>query len=248
MRSNTILWMAVACLAAIGGANEPWREKPYTAWNDADVHKILEDSPWAKTITVPAIWLRKGAQGTEVGIKATFPPAPKNPDAREDPDLSLPPAVHDKLYEQFARFLVRWESSRTVRTALQLNTMRQAASGGTPSDPKLASDLPEYEFLLVGDPLAPFPIATESELLANTALKTVSGGRITTPSRVVLNRRDDGQILDARFFFRKFTGAGQILFRAREKAIEFQCRVGGTFLRVRFEPAKMIDADGPDLR
>lgn len=248
MHRKFIFSLTVACLAAVAWADEPWKDKPYIVWNDSDVRKILDDSPWAKTITVAATWLRTGAQGLEVGTKISIPRPPRDPDHVEDPDRKTPPPVHDKLYEQYARFLLRWESSSTVRTALQLSALRQGSRSSPAADPRLAADPLEYELLLVGDPLAPFPVATDSELKANTALQSVGSGRRVSPTRVSVRRRDDGQILEVRFFFRKTTESGQRAFSAGEKAIEFQCRVGGAFLRVRFEPARMVDADGPDLR
>jgi hypothetical protein len=253
MRGRFVLGLGVVFLAGVAWAGEPWKDKPYTAWSDSDVRKILDDSPWAKTISIAATWLRMGAQGPEVGAKISIPRPPRDPDRMEDPDLKNPPPVHDRLYNQFARFLLRWESSRTIRTALRLNALRRGSSSsqsatGSAGAPQMAADLPEYELLLIGDPLAPFPIATESELKANTVLKSKGSGRTLSPTRVALLRRDDGQILEARFYFRKTMAAGQPTIAAGEKAIEFQCHVGGVYLRASFEPARMINAEGLDLR
>jgi hypothetical protein len=33
-------------------AADSWRKKPYTAWDDADIHKILNDSPWARELDI----------------------------------------------------------------------------------------------------------------------------------------------------------------------------------------------------
>ncbi len=248
MRRKLILSLAVACLAGAAWAGEPWKDKPSASWTDADVRRILDNSPWAKTISVAATWLRTGAQGLEVGTKISIPPSPRAPAQMEDPDLKLPPPVHDKLYDQFARFLLRWESSRTVRTALQIRAQRQGSLSSPPGVPPLATEPLEYELLLVGDSLTPFPMATDSELKANTALLFAGSGRKVAATRVIVRRRDDGQILEVRFFFGKRMASGQPALAAGEKAVEFQCRVGGTILRARFEPARMVDAEGPDLR
>ncbi len=251
MRSKLFLGLALVLLTVMSWGGEPWKEKPYTAWNDSDVRKILEGSPWSKTISVAATWLRTGAQGPELGTKISIPPPPRDPDHVEDPDLKAPPPVHDRLYNQFARFVLRWESSRTVRTASQLRALHQSSSAATLgqlTDSWSAAEPPEYELLLIGDLLAPFPIATEFELKANTVLQCVGSGRKLFPSRIIVQRRDDGQILEVRFFFQKTTASGQPTLVASEKAIEFQGRVGGANLRARFEPARMVDANGPDLR
>lgn len=33
-------------------AADSWRKKPYTAWDDADIQKILNDSPWARELDI----------------------------------------------------------------------------------------------------------------------------------------------------------------------------------------------------
>ena len=33
-------------------AADSWRKKPYTAWDDKDIQKILNDSPWAREVNV----------------------------------------------------------------------------------------------------------------------------------------------------------------------------------------------------
>jgi len=246
MRRKLILSLAVACLAVAAWAGEPWKDKPSASWTDADVRRILDNSPWAKTVTIAATWLRTGAQGLEVGTKISIPP--RAPGQAEDSDLKTPPPIHDKLYDQYARFLLRWESSRTVRTALQIRSQRQGPSSSPSGVTSLAAEPLEYELLLVGDSLAPFPIATDSELKANTALLFAGSGRKVAATRVIVRRRDDGQILEVRFFFVKRMANGQPALAAGEKAVEFQCRVGGTNLRARFEPARMVDSEGPDLR
>jgi hypothetical protein len=246
MRRKLILSLAVACLAGAAWAGEPWKDKPSTSWTDADVRRILDDSPWAKTVTIAATWLRTGAQGLEVGTKISIPP--RAPGQVEDSDLKNPPPIHDKLYDQYARFLLRWESSRTVRTALQIRAQRQGPLSSSPGVPPLAAEPLEYELLLVGDSLAPFPMATDSELKANTALLFAGSRRKVAATRVIVRRRDDGQILEVRFFFGKRMASGQPALAAGEKAVEFQCQVGGTILRARFEPARMVDAEGLDLR
>src|SRR5574341_505956 len=142
MRRNVTIVLVVTCIAGMAWAGEPWKDKPSTSWSDSDIQKILDDSPWSKAISVAATWLRQGAQGPEVGVKVSIPSPPRDPDRIEDPDLKSPAPVHDKLYNQFARFQLRWESSRTIRTALRLKALRGGAPAASASG---SDDLPEYE-------------------------------------------------------------------------------------------------------
>lgn len=49
---NTIFSVLFLCGAGalVLLAADSWRKKPYTAWDDAEVQKILNDSPWAREV------------------------------------------------------------------------------------------------------------------------------------------------------------------------------------------------------
>jgi len=40
----------VLLVSALLWAGDPWKDKPYTAWSEKEVERILSDSPWAKKI------------------------------------------------------------------------------------------------------------------------------------------------------------------------------------------------------
>lgn len=48
--------LLLGTLAALAWASDPWKAKPYQQWDQKDVAKILNDSPWAKTESVTADW------------------------------------------------------------------------------------------------------------------------------------------------------------------------------------------------
>lgn len=67
--------LIVAALVFAGG--DPWKAKPYQQWDDKDVKKILEDSPWAKVIQVDVNWKASKDNGADMGgPAATNQPAP----------------------------------------------------------------------------------------------------------------------------------------------------------------------------
>jgi hypothetical protein len=46
---------AVTILVAaslIWAANDPWKSKPYQQWDDKDLRRIFNDSPWAKIVQI----------------------------------------------------------------------------------------------------------------------------------------------------------------------------------------------------
>lgn len=242
MHRGTATWLLALLLAGGLSADEPWKTKPSKDWGEREVNQILNNSPWARTISAPATWLRTGQQGPEVGTKITILGK-----RTENDDLQTPPPVHDKLYNQYARFLLRWESSRTVRVA----SARKAMLGGQmrPGEPALepADMAGEFELVLFNAPMAPFSIADEVGLKAETCLLVVGTERKVYPKEVRIRRRDDGQIMEVHFFFPKTNVRGEPVFLGKESAIEFQCYVAGAFLRARFEPRRMRDSQGLDL-
>jgi hypothetical protein len=50
-------------------AADSWRTKPYTAWDDKEVQKILNDSPWARGVTI----MMNGAGGSVDGPHSNSP-------------------------------------------------------------------------------------------------------------------------------------------------------------------------------
>jgi hypothetical protein len=57
--------IAVILLLAVDlWAGDPWKEKSYKNWNENDVRKILNDSPWSKRIQV------EGDEKKHAGLEA----------------------------------------------------------------------------------------------------------------------------------------------------------------------------------
>lgn len=243
MRRSFATWILVLILAGLALADEPWRTKSSKDWDEKEVNQILNNSPWARTISAPATWLRMGHQGLEVGTTITVLGKRGN----QNTDLQTPPPVHDKLYEQYARFLLRWESSRTVRAASARKAMLRGQLRWDKPVVEPAGIPSEFELVLFNDPLAPFPIANEVGLKEETCLLVVGTERRVYPNEVRIRRRNDGQILEVHFLFPKTNRRGEPVFSGKETAIEFQCYVAGAFLRVRFEPRRMRDQQGLDL-
>ena len=54
MFRKTILSAATVLVAAslIWAANDPWKSKPYDQWDDKDIHRIFNDSPWSKVVQI----------------------------------------------------------------------------------------------------------------------------------------------------------------------------------------------------
>src|ERR1700751_1695907 len=62
MRKVMIGSFAVFAIAALAlAASDPWKSKSYQQWDEKDVKKVLDDSPWAKVTQVDATWQKGGS-------------------------------------------------------------------------------------------------------------------------------------------------------------------------------------------
>ncbi|HWQ03015.1 MAG TPA: hypothetical protein VNL38_00915, partial [Candidatus Nitrosotenuis sp.] len=73
MRKRTAVFVAAFLFAALAAAQEPWKSRPYTEWTAEDVRRVLDDSPWARVVTVDVTWRKPGEK-----------PAPPPTDLRMD--------------------------------------------------------------------------------------------------------------------------------------------------------------------
>jgi hypothetical protein len=98
----------VACtLAAHLYAADFWQTKPFTEWNDKDVQKLLQSSPWAKPVTVAMA----GAGGANSGGLGDFT------------GLGVHKGIHPSDSgapggAPIVSLIVRWQSAKPVREAV----------------------------------------------------------------------------------------------------------------------------------
>ncbi len=114
----------IPCSAILLIAAEPvWRDKPIANWTEEDARQILENSPWAKTVTAgvarrPTEAERRegGNMGQPKGVGYDGVEDKKRPLAESIGNPFIPgkplPSTHPDI-----RLLVRWESALPVRAA-----------------------------------------------------------------------------------------------------------------------------------
>jgi hypothetical protein len=56
------LALAVCCVMAYAGEKDFWITKPYTQWNAREVEKLLNNSPWSKSVTI-SLGMMTGGRG-----------------------------------------------------------------------------------------------------------------------------------------------------------------------------------------
>ncbi len=251
--------LALVCGATLlAWAGDPWKEKPYTEWNEKDVQKVLNDSPWARTVRVAVSW-RPLPVGTNAGYESGAPAAGAQPAGVQSAgEMGLPSATPSQsgapaspsdiaLRVPQAEFIVRWVSALTVRQAL----VRNAELAGNPlQDPSqlLQAQPDSYQILVLGADLSPFAGVTEAELQRRAELRVGSTKKKLAPVAVQLLRSDAGGRLQGVLFqFPKRDASGEAIVPANEKSLEFFCAVRSLSLRAKFDPRKMTNREGTDL-
>jgi len=148
-------WIAPLLLCAgYLSAADFWQTKPFTAWSEKDARKLLENSPWAKAVTISTdLALPSNSEGPRRPSMQDNPSAMTVPDPREergnaihgldagdDPGRGAAPA----------RFIVEWRTALPVREALV--RIRYGSEGATsPSAKKiLETEEQDYEIVVSG--------------------------------------------------------------------------------------------------
>jgi hypothetical protein len=228
-------------------AEKPWKAKSSQQWDEKDIQTILTESPWVRVSPIQRTWLsvaekdvapdpqisggaRKmspGGQSTQAGGAATTPIRAGESSERE------------------LNVIIYWQSSRVMRAA----TARQAVLHGQTVDvDKYASEpQSEYQLILRMEDMTPFAQHDEKFFQDNAFLQTKKGKDKISPSHVVYEKKANGSIQDAIFFFPKATSSGSPTISPDEKEVQFSCKVADTTVRVGFRPQEMVDQSGPAL-
>ncbi len=226
--------IAVSVAAAVAWAEQAWKSKPPEKWTKKEAAKILRESPWAKSALMPyhPITDQAGMQeiGSRIPIGGTPPLIVDERRSKAGPDWAL---------------IVWWSSSKTIRRAIT----REAADGQYMPDP--ADDQPRrmYEITVQSATTThPLPTWRETELMRATSLKFGDDGEEVRPERVMVDPYPGSdRAASYTFRFPREDDEGRPLYRPGTKVIHFYCQLGRVAMRAKFEPAKMVAHDGPDI-
>jgi hypothetical protein len=263
MRRTLTAGLAVFAIAALAWASsDPWK-KPYQQWDQKDIQKILQDSPWSKIVRVDASW--EGSSNADMPQPSSSPqmPPPSNSggggsaSSGSRPGMGSPqqpssgggetaPSAPSQGAPQ-AAFAVRWLSSRTLREAL----VRSAVLSGQMQDAQAQKDLAQnpqvYEIVIVGPQMTPFQTSSEDQVKANSSLTLKKSKEKLQPVKVEFQKSPDGQTLrDVIIAFPKEAN-GQPTIGQDEKGAQFSVTLGRTSIKTSFDFSKMDDAQGRDL-
>jgi hypothetical protein len=224
------LVIALAMAAGTVLAADVWRAKDYKQWNASDVSKVLNDSPWVRTVLLGKYWQTPAAPGAA--------PSEGGP----------PPAGSGGATAQFT---VRWTSAVTMHHAVARNAEITNPASATDAENYANQVSDTYDIALIGD-MTPFGVLDTTDAIAQvqnaTYLDLKDGSAHIVPVKVELGRAADGRTLQAiTFHFAKKNAAGAPIFAADAKGVDFVCKFGKFDLRAHFDFTKMIGQNGEDL-
>lgn len=228
----------IALSSAVVVWAQAWKSKPPEKWSEKEAKKILSDSPWAQQALMPYHPL------TEYGGR---PPSVTDPQIRIG---RIPVDTRDDPTSVSARpswtVTILWSSSRTVRRAVARQT---SGSGVYKADSQHSEPRQRIEITVLTQTTTwPLPDWRESELRDSTYLRFGKDGREVRPERVKITYFPGTQRVESYWFaFAREDMDGEPYLGARVQEVQFYCQLGPVAMRARFEPAKMVAHDGPDL-
>lgn len=259
MRKAITASLAVLAIAAIAWAsNDPWK-KPYQQWDQKDIQKIMQDSPWSKIVYVDAKWAssdsalpqssapqgspsgnQSGGGGSSTGGRSGMGGGGVGPGGMQ------PSSVGGGTAQVI--FAVRWFSSKTVREAVVRSAVLGGQLNASQAPAELAQPTPGYQIAVAGPQMTPFEKVTEDEIKNSAFLSLKKSKEKIQPEKVEFQRTPDGNTLRAVVFtFPEKTATGEPTIGPGEKGAEFSVSVGRTTIRTSFDFSKMDDAQGRDL-
>ncbi len=246
-----------ACVLLAWAGGDPWKDKPYQQWDQKDVNRILNDSPWAKVVRVDAPWRGEApnTEGKETGSNSNSPkPSMRGAGGggygagaggggdEEEGESNQGSAVAQ------APFMVRWNSSRTIREAILRDSLLKGRIQQADIEKAMALPMEEYMVLVAGPDMTPLEKADENSLKGQAFLSTKKAKQRILPDKVQVLRSDDGKNITAVvFLFPKKAANGEVDVVPDEKGIDFVLTVGKLRLKAGFDPPKMADQQGRDL-
>lgn len=246
MNPKRIACLALLLLASTALADDFWKAKSWKEWDEKDIRKVLNDSPWSRPVTIMVAALSRQDSAGVGGIPA--------PNISGPSTGSSGPAGNSRGGgggsagdSPQTTYLVRWVSSTTVRRALARAAVIRGGAKELEVEKVLAQVPEDFEIRIFGQDMQPFAKTDEIVLRGKTWIRPKSSKTKIAPSRVEIQRTGDGKgIQYIVFYFSKKTDSGEAVIPAGEKKVEFVCGAG-IAIQTDFDLQKMALKDGPDL-
>lgn len=232
MRGKVAVLVLVLSFAATVLADDPWKEKPYSEWNLKEISRILNDSPWAKTVRVVVTWsAQRGGGG-----------------AAQGGDVESPKAAAGFGSQGEAPFLVRWTSALTVRQALVRGGILEGSLTVPDGEKMLATDPPNIQIDVLGQDMTPFERTNEKEIAEHSYLYLKDSQKKIAPIALSIQRNPQTKkAVAVLFFFPRKDAGGEPSIAAGEKRAEFRYKGPAVDIQTTFDLTRTTGKQGLDL-
>jgi hypothetical protein len=228
------LFLFALCL----GAADFWQSKPYTDWNDKELQKIMNNSPWARSESVsmsgptaPAIG---STSNTKNGDDSAPAPISEGGGGRGRGGgggaAPLPQAGGASV-----DIVARWQSALPVKEAFVRFKYHAEAASAPEAKAMLDREETNYQIVLSG-PMRPLLHGTPEELkkaLGGATFLSSKGKGAMKPADVQIS--PGLKSMDVLFSFPR-----TMPYSLDDKEVEFSTRVGDVDLRYRFRLKDMV--------
>ncbi len=230
--------LSLVVLGALSGgslwAADPWKSnKKYTEWSEKEIRKVLEKSPWAKTVTL--LLLAKSGSGQGAGDSPQ--PNEVGGSGRGGPPIYDSSGGGPRTDSR--PVLVRWDSALPVRRARERRQVQAEMMTPEQAQQYFEQAPSEYVVVLGGMPMVEMTGGTLEEVKASTYLKTGDKQRIMAQD-VRLSQLPEESIAAGRVpdFYFSFPRATPI--ELRQKSVEFFTEVGQFKIKKKFKLKDML--------
>ena len=243
--------LALSLAAIVWAGGDPWKSKPYQQWDAKDVRKVLDGSPWVRSVQVEAPWINGDADSgnaDSLGTQTQPAPASAGQGPRTGPGGGGANAAGVAPQTALATFVVRWTSSRTIREAVLRNAILAGQLKEDAAEEQLAQPVQSYEVVVAGPDMKPFQSVDEKILEHGAFLMDRKTKQKIMPASVKIQNSEDGKkIQSVAFYFPKKSDSGVSTIGADVKAVDFLCVVTNVKIEASFDASKMADTLGRDL-
>jgi hypothetical protein len=234
---------SICVLATAAWADDPWRTKAYSDWTMADVHQILDSSPWVHTTNVDAPWIK----GNVTYLQVLDTGCDGRPDMSKP--MSSPPQWQvGPATVSIVGFQITWESSHTFRSAKMKFAVLCGRTSEESAQDLLSQEVDDYMVGIRSPDMSPFDGMDESALTQSCTLNPKKSGRKMNPSEVTITRGADRKsVFQLTLKFPRKNNNGEPTISSDEKEVEIGCQAGKISVKTKFQPPKMLNKEGVDL-
>jgi hypothetical protein len=236
--SPAVLAFAVLFLSALAlCAADIWIAKPYTAWSDKDIRKIMTDSPWSRSVSVILDFIPDGSLLRGRGSM----PAPSGPGIAETggglgvgtstpsgppPVLAGPPK---------ATLLVRWQSATVVQQAMVKAQYGDKAGTSAEAQKRLEPNATYYVIAVGNLPVSQKPRDAEArKVLLGVTTLAVKGKDHPIAAKDVITVESGEGMIEARFLFPR-----DFVLTTEDVEVEFATMFGKAAVKAKFNLKNM---------